>query len=175
VTAEAGKQRRPGQIVTSSPRGDYIERSAVICTERLMRPGLRPVRDEAILSSLDTRSAEIAITAKSLRPDLQARTWLVEVYYPSAQVASKVSFATKNALMRQGLIVSDRAPTLAAGDVDVLTRMPPDEAYPMACHRYSATGSLREGDALLAVVSLDPRETILHAGLCTRGQWTWLR
>jgi hypothetical protein len=175
VSAEAGSERYPGRIVASAPRGDFIERDAVICRERLTRPGLRAPRDEAILSTLEDEATDLTTAAQSRRPDLAGRTWLVEAFYPSAPVAAKVSFATKAALMRRGLRVSDRAPTLGAGDVDVITRMVPDEAYPAACRRYFATGSLREGDALLAVVSRDPRETILHAGLCDRGQWTWLK
>lgn len=175
VGAETGSQRRPGQVITSGPRGDYVDRSAVICAERLMRPGLRSDRDEAILSTLDDRAAELAGLAEALRPDLAGRTWLVETYYPSGPVSAKISFAAKNALVGRGLRVSDRTPILGAGDVDVITRMPPQQAYPAACQRYHQTGSLGPDDALLAVVSRDPRETILHAGLCTQGQWRWLQ
>ena len=57
----------------------------------------------------------------------------------------------------------------------VITRMAPDQAYPTACRRWFDTGSLDDGDALLAVVTRDPRETDLHAGLCASGTWTWLR
>lgn len=176
VTAEAGSQRYPGQIVVSKPRGDYIERSAIICRERLTRPGLRVPRDEAVLSSLEATVTDLTGAAASLRPDLEERTWLVEAYFPtSATMSSKIAFAAKNALMRRGLQVSDRRPMLAAADVDVLSRLPPDEAFPAACGRYFASGALKEDDALLGVVSRDPRETLLHVGLCSRGQWMWLK
>lgn len=175
VSTETASARYPGQIVTPGSRDSYTDRSTVVCRERLMRPGLRTARDEAILSTLDAKVNELAITAGSLRPDLADQTWLVEAYYPSAPVSAKIAFATKNALVGRGLRVSDRAPTLAAGDIDVITRMSPSEAYPAACQRYLATGSLGEDDVLLAIVSRDPRETILHAGLCTRGQWSWLK
>jgi hypothetical protein len=175
LSAETARERYPGQIVDSSPRGDYVNRSAVVCRERLTRPGLREPRDEAILSTLDATVTDLASSAQSNRPDLEQRTWLVQAYYPSPPVAAKISFAAKNALMRRGLRVSDRAPTLAAADLDLITRLPPNEAFPAACQRYFAAGSLSEGDALLAVVSRDPRETILHAGLCTGGQWMWLK
>lgn len=174
VSTQVVQQTRPGAVRPDKPRGDYVERDAVICTERLVRPGLRKSRDEAVLGNLDERAARLAATAHGSRPDLHDRTWLVEVFYPNIQVSSKLSFATKNALMHQGLGVSDRLMGLAAGDVDVLTRMSPYEAYPAACTRYEQTGSLGEGDVLLAVVSLDPRETQLHAGLCDGGQWSWL-
>jgi hypothetical protein len=175
VSAENARERYPGQIVESSPRGDYIDRSVVICAERLTRPGLRPVLDEAILSELEAITTDLASAAQSMRPELADRTWLVQAYYPSPVVAGKISFAIKNALIRRGLRVSDRAPTLAADDVQLLTRLSPDEAYPAACRRYTATGSLGEGDVLLAVISRDPRETILHAGLCMKGPWAWLK
>lgn len=175
MTAQVGSRLYPGEIDAPDPRGEYVERAAVVCRERLVRPGLRAAGDEAILSSLEASIGGLVGTAASLRPDLAGATWLVEVYHGSGPVAAKVGFATKNALMRQGLQVSDRTPVLGPDDLDVLIRMTPDEAYPAACRRYFDTGSLDEGDALLAVVHRDARETILHAGLCTAGQWTWLR
>lgn len=175
LSAEQGLAQRPGEVPVSKPRGDYVERSAVICSERLLRPGLRAPRDEAILSTLDALSTELASNAASRRPDLAGRTWHVETFYPDAQVSAKLSFATKNALVRQGLAVSDRTPVLGAGDIDVLTRLDPEQAYFAACQRYHRTGALGEGHALLAVVSRDERETALHAGLCVDGAWTWLQ
>ena len=175
VSPETASQRYPGQIETARPRGDYVERSVLICQERLLGPHLRAPQDEAILSTLDEHALAVASAAQALRPDLAERTWLVETHYPSAQVSAKISFATKNALVRQGLLVSDRTPVLAVGDVEVITRMEPESAYPVACRRYAETGALGAEHALLAVVSLDPRETILHAGLCDRGTWSWLQ
>ena len=150
TSAEQGDTLRPGQVVTSPPRGDYVERDAVICVERLMRPGLRAPRDEAILSSLDGITSELASNAVGRRSDLSA-------------------------LMAQGLAVSERAPTLNAADVEVLTHLDPMQAYPAACQRYSENKSLDERHALLAIVSLDNRETILHAGTCVDGQWSWVQ
>jgi len=175
MTAERGTQLRPGQVREARPRGDFVGRSVVVCTERLLRRGLRVERDEAILSALSQRADDVASAASALRPDLRRRTWLVDTHYGDSEVAAKISFATKNALMSQGLPVSDRVPMLGAGDVAVLTRMEPAQAYVAACQRYYAAGSMGDDEALLAVVSRDPRETVLHAGLCTRGQWTWLR
>lgn len=175
VGAETAAARRPGQVVTSGPRGDYVERDAVHCVERLTRVGQRDPRDEAILSSLQALSAEMATAAIDRRPDLRGRTWLVESFYPSAAVSAKLSFAAKNALSSKGLRVSDRTPILATGDIEVLTRLDPESAYPAACQRYARSGAVDGGHALLAVVSRDPRETLLHAGLCADGQWTWLQ
>lgn len=175
LDAQTGSQRYPGVIQPPRPRGDYVERSQVVCRQRIVRAGLRAPADEAILSTLEASTVDLAETVVSLRPDLEGSTWLVEAYHPSGPVAAKVAFATKNVLVGRGLTVTDRTPTLGAGDVDVITRMPPDEAYRTACRRYHDTGSLREGDALLAIVHRDRRETVLHAGLCVGGAWTWLR
>jgi hypothetical protein len=175
LTVETASQRYPGEIVAAAPRGDFVERSAVVCRQRLTPEGLRDPRDEAVLGRLDALTTDLAATAEALRPDLKDRTWVVEAYYPSAVVAAKIAFATNNALNGRGLPVSDRKPALAAGDIDILVRLSADEAFPAACRRYFGSGSLREGDALLAVVTRDLRETILHAGLCTAGTWTWLR
>jgi hypothetical protein len=175
MEADAAMRRYPGEVRPARPRGEYMERSALVCTQRLMRPGLRDDRDEAILSSLDPLVTELTGAAGDLHREVAGRTWLVEVYYPSAPVSAKLAFATKNALVGKGLSVSDRTPVLSAGDVDVLTRMAPEEAYPAACRRYADNGSLGADDVLLAVVSRDPRETTLHAGLCTDGRWAWLR
>ncbi len=173
--AVAGSHRYPGEIKPPPPRGGYVERFTMVCREPMLRPGLRSPLDGALLGALQTSTVALVDAAASLRPDLAGSTWLVEVFVPSPPVAAKLAFATKNALMGRGLSVSDRTPLLAAGDVEVLTRMPPDEAYPAACARYFATGSLSNSDALLAVVSRDPRETIVHAGICVAGTWTWLR
>lgn len=170
-----GSERHPGEITPDSPRGDFVARRALVCDERLARPGLRDARDEAILTSLDPLVADLTAAAGDLHPELADRTWLVETYYPNAQVSGKLSFAAKDALVGKGRRVSDRTPFLSAGDVDVLTRMPPEEAYPAACRRYTDNDSLHAGDALLAIVSRDPRETILHAGICADGRWSWLK
>lgn len=175
LSAEVGKQRYPGIIETTRPRGEFLERSALICAQRLLRPGLRSNRDEAILSTLEPLVTDLSAGVGDRFADLAGRTWLVDAFYPSAQVSAKLVFATKNALMAQGLVVTDRSPILSAEDVVVLTQMGPDEAYPSACMRWADNGSLHEGDALFAVVSRDPRETILHAGVCVAGRWSWLR
>jgi hypothetical protein len=175
LSVEEAARAHPGEVAAPGPRGDLYPRSALVCTGRFMRLGLRSNKDEAILSALDQRTRELALAADSLRPNLEGSTWLVEAYYPGNQMASKIAFATKNALVAQGLRVSDRTPILAVGDIQVITRMAPDDAYPAACRRYFDNGSLGPDDVLLGVISRDRRETVLHAGICTRGQWTWLR
>lgn len=168
-------RERPGLVRTPRPRGGFGERTYVVCTEALLPPDARHPRDAAVLERVGEMTEELASVAAATWPDLSERSWLVEVYYPNAQVSPKIAFATKDALVRKGLRVSDRTPLLAAGDVEVLTRMPPSQAYPAACARYARTGSLGADDALLAVLVRDPRETILHGGVCADGTWTWLR
>lgn len=175
VGVDAERQARPGRIKEGRPRGDYVDRTVFVCSERLMRPGLRHPRDAAILTDLDATIDDLATAAASVRPDLADRTWLVESFYPNPQMNPKIRFASQVALMRQGLAVSDRTPMLSAGDLEVILDLPPSQAYPTACARYARTGTLREGDALLAIVHRDPRETALHAAICADGQWMWVR
>lgn len=174
-TVDAAVRARPGEIAPPPPRSNLTRDGALICVERVLRHGLRSDLDEAALSELGARTTELARAARDGRPDLADRTWLVEAFHPSAPVLAKIAFATKTALVGEGLAVSDRVPTLAVGDLDVLLRMDPDTAHAVACRRWASNGSLRPNDALLAVVLRDPRETALHAGVCDGGTWTWLR
>ena len=166
--------RHPGVLPPEKPRGDYLDRTLLLCRERIAPPELRHPRDESVLFELGEQASTLAEAATSAAPDGD-HVWLVEANYPNAQVVPKLTFATKVALMRRGVTVSDRLVALGADDVDVITRMEPMQAYPAACHRYAESGSLRQGDVLLTLMVLDPRETSLHAGLCTDGRWTWLR
>lgn len=175
ISHSAARQRYPGRVTDPPPRGDFLDRRAVVCRARLMPPGVRRARDEAILNDLRGSSEEMAGLVAGLADPLRARTWLVEAYYPDPRVAAKVQFATKNALLEQGVTVSDRAPTLAAGDVEVLGRIDPQRAWPLACTRYAATGSLGPDDALMGVALRDRRATILNVGYCADGEWRWLR
>lgn len=174
ISAEEASAHYPGQVITSDGRGDYVERTAMICRQRLMRPGLRDARDEAVLNALDATTLNLATSAEARRPDLREHTWLVDAYYPNAKVGSKITFSTKNALMGLGLQVADRTLALNATEVEIIQRLHPDEAYPAACRRYAENGTLGKEDALLAVVSRDRRATVLHAGLCVDGVWAWI-
>ncbi len=175
VTEVGARRLRPGQVAPPSARQDFLDRRAVVCRERLMPQGLRRAQDDAILSELRTTSRDLAALVGELDTEQQARTWLVETFYPDSAVAAKIAFAVKNALLDRDLRVSDRAPTLAAGDIEVIGQLEPQAAYPLACTRYAASGSLESTDALLAIVLRDSRETILHAGVCADGEWRWLR
>jgi len=168
-------ERHRGTIPPVDPRGDWIERDVLVCSEYLLDPDLRRPEDQALLLDLDQTADGLAHLATTMRPELDGSTWLVESHTVNPEVAAKLSFATKNALMEQGLLVSDRSPILGFGDVDVITRMEPFAAFPAACRRYRDNGSLRPGDALLTAAVLDPRETQVHAGVCADGVWTWLQ
>jgi hypothetical protein len=175
ITVDGARQIAPGRIPEPSARGDFLERRAVICRERLMSPGIRRAGDDAMLSGLSGHAEEMAALVAALEPDERERTWLVETFHPDPAVGHKIGFAVKNALMGRSLKVSDRAPTLAAGDIQVIGSLEPAAAYPLACTRYAAAGSLGAGDGLLAIVLRDRSETILHAGICTDGRWRWMR
>lgn len=164
----------PGEVPAPPARGDFLNRRAVICRERLMPAGIRRAQDDAILSNLRGIGAEMAGLVDTLAP-LRGRTWLVESFHPDPRVAAKISFAVKNGLIDQGQRVSDRAPTLTAGDLEVIGGLPASQAYAVACARYAMNGALSAEHALLAVVLRDPRETLLHAGICADGLWRWLQ
>lgn len=173
MSVDAALADHPGLLLPVKPRGDGVERDVLVCAERVMAPGARDPVDEAALTDLRHHAAELAGAAAAA--DLGEVTWLVDAHHASAQVAAKISFATKTALMDLGLAVSDRVPLLGAADLDVLTRMPPSQSYALACQRYAQTGALADGQALIAVTPYDPRSTALHAGVCHGGAWRWLR
>lgn len=149
------------------------------CRRRFVRLGERAPRDEVVLTSLRQTTSDIvqaAVAGASAEGSGAASlTWHVDAFYPSLEVASKIAVAARTELAERGHRVSDRAPLLAAADIAILSRMPPQEAYPAACRRYHAAGLLEKDDALLALMVVDPRETQLHAGLCRRGEWRWFR
>ncbi|MCA9546619.1 MAG: hypothetical protein KC613_19575 [Myxococcales bacterium] len=169
---DLARREAPDEVEPPAYRQDYLERRAVICRERLLPHAARPARDDAVLNRLRHHAQEAAGRVKALGPG--ERTWLVEVNYPDVRVAHKLAFATKTALLDLGLRVTDRAPALAAADLEVLSTLPPEKGYPLACERMHAAGGLRAGDGLVMLASLHPRETALHTGLCVDGAWRWL-
>lgn len=170
-----GVHTHPGVIEPPPPRGSFGEHNTVVCAERWLRAGLRSPHTEAILSSLDTSTRALAARAGDEHPHLAQRTWLVEAHHFDTQVAAKLRFATQAALIDAGRPVSDRVPIWTPSDISVLTRLPPERAYAAACKRAHDSGQLSDNDVLMSVLVLDPRETILHAGVCTRGHWAWLQ
>ena len=167
----------PGQVRPPRERGDFLSRGALRCRQRLVPEGLRPPRDEAVLASLSATSQ--ALAAQALASQALASqagspptTWLVQAHYPDPAVGDKLRFATQAALMERGQAVSDRRPLLAPHQVEALAALPPEQAWPAACRAFSPT--LGPGEVLLFVLSLDLRETAVHAGLCAEGGWTWL-
>ena len=175
LTTETTLSRYPGEIAPEPPRGAYAEREVVRCHPRLLPPGVRAPRVEALLRDLERHASTVAGRVGSLGANGTARTWLVEAHDPDPQVVGKLRFALQNALLAQGLEVSDRTPRLGLADVDLITRLPPSQAYAAACRRYSENGSLGQDEALVALVNRDRRETGLHAGVCVDGGWRWLQ
>lgn len=150
-------------------------RDVLACKRRFIRLGERPARDELILTSLRETTSDIARAAVAQDPAAASLTWHVDAFYPSMEVAAKIAVAARTELAERGARVSDRVPLLAAGDIALLWRLPPEESYAIACKRYFAEGSLKETDAFLGLMIVDPRETQLHGGVCLRGEWTWIR
>mgnify|MGYP000232596797 FL=1 len=174
LSKQEAYRRYPGRVPPPKAEEDG-QVGVVVCSERVVRDGLRSPRDEAVLRKLDTLAEELVQASEPYHLGLDDRTWVVDVFYPDPSVSAKLSFATKDGLLKAGVRVSDRVPLLSAEDINVLTRMHPDAAYPAACQRYADTGALGADEVLLAVVQRDPRETVLHAGICVDGGWAWLK
>ena len=173
MSQQRAHELHPGEIPALPARLANQDTDALLCTRRIMRNGERPERDEVILSSLRQSVGEIVEVASALGPG--ELTWHVDAFYPQPEVAAKISVAARTELAEQGRRVSDKVPVLAAGDIAVLGRMAPQQAYPLACKRYFDQHALGENDAFLGIMLIDARETQLHAGLCLNGEWRWLR
>lgn len=165
----------PGVVPEPAMRGaNFATTDALVCKRQLLEPGERPARDEAILSSLTREVSELVKSASALEP-AQDTVWHVDAFYPDARVASKISVAARTELAERGRAVSDRVPLLAAGDVAVINRKPLQDAFPLACARTFAEGTLVAPAVFLGLMIVDAREAQLHAGVCARGRWRWLR
>ncbi|MEO1171125.1 MAG: hypothetical protein AAFX94_03590 [Myxococcota bacterium] len=166
---EEAHRRFPDEVPAREPRGDYVERSAMVCQPLQIERGRRSAEQEAVLTDLSRSAARWAGRAR--QGERADTTWLVEVYHSDPAIARKVSFAAKAALVESGAQVSDRIPVLSADDVDILIRAPVTIALPQACRRYR--GSMSPTDALLGVYQLDPLSTRLEVGVCRNGEWQW--
>ncbi len=153
--------------------GNVID--AMACERLYMREHERPPRDELVLTTLRRETDAIVAAALAGIPSGENVVWHVDAFYPEQNVAAKVAVAAKTQMAERGLTVSDRVPLLAAGDIAVLGRLPPQDAYRMACARYAAQGVLADDHVFLNLMIVDARESQLHAGFCRRGEWTWLR
>lgn len=166
--------RFPADVPETGARtSTLLDRDALVCRRRLLPPDRRAPRDEQIL---DTLGGDVAALVKQAAGyGTAASTWRVEAFYPEPRMVQKIAGAGRVALAEAGVRVVDQVPLLAADDVDVLRGLSLLEALPVACQRYAAAGSLSDSDILLAFALLRPQESQLHAGLCTRGGWRWLR
>ena len=173
VSQAEAHAREPARIPDVHPRDVRSSTDALLCRRLYLAPGERDPRDEAILSSLRREVGEIVQAAAATGgPET---LWHADAFYPEAIVAQKIAVATRTELAERGLRVSDRVPVLAAGDLSVLGKLAPQDAYPLACARAFAEGALAAPEAFLGVMIVDAREAQLHAGVCAEGQWRWLR
>ncbi|HKU71349.1 MAG TPA: hypothetical protein VJQ51_10950, partial [Burkholderiales bacterium] len=150
LDADAARRRFPGTTAPANPRGDFALRKTLACAPRIMARGERPDRDERLLGELQAQAVGLVQRALA-RGAGSVRVWQVEAFYPDAQIAQKVAFAVKVALMERQQRVSDRRVPLAAGDILVLGVTAPEQAAPLACARYKAEGSLQDGHAALMI------------------------
>lgn len=195
ITQAEAHKKYPGLIPEPPPRVlAGTTREVMICGRRFVRLGQRRDRDEVILTRLRETTSDIVRAAIEQAEEARAEeakdsvthtpeeeaepaplTWYVDAFYPSLEVSAKIAVAARTELAERGERVSDRVPLLAAGDIVVLSRLPPEESYAIACKRYFAENVLTDNDAFLGLMIVDARETQLHAGVCVGGQWRWFR
>lgn len=173
LTQNEAAARFPGQIPETRGRAlAGVQPDVLACSTRYLQPTDRPPRDEAILSTLSIQVSELTETAAALSP--RGVRWHVDAFYPSLPLAQKIAVAARTTLVERGHDVSDRVPTLAAGDVAVLATLPPSEVFRVACARSYQTQVLGPDDVFFGLMIVDPKETQLHGGLCQQGTWRWL-
>jgi hypothetical protein len=177
---------------TNSRSAALFQIDALACRHRVVENGARPARDEAILQRLQDDVGELTGLAAA-SSDAGTR-FVVDAHYPNPEIVRKIAGASRVALVERGRQVSDRPPQLTAGDVEVLRTFPMRDAIPIACRRLHQSGaltpkkskdasaSLAQDDtvvdddvAVLSIALLHPQESQLHAGLCRRGEFRWLR
>lgn len=196
-------ERYPAEIPPTDARSTtFLTRDALVCERRQVPSGQNHPQDELILEHL-TRDVDelVSLTTPTLRGDFgepevppsnmpgastnDDGTWglprgevkrvFVDVHYPRSGLRQKIAAAAQVALFDQGFPVHQGAPLLAAGDVEVITTVPPQFSAPLACQRLHAEGALRADDALVTLALLREQESILHVGVCRQGGFTWLR
>lgn len=173
LSQDEAAERFPGQIPSKDARAlAGFQPDVMACATRYLQPDDRSARDEAILSTLSLQVSELVETATASAP--AGARWHVDAFYPSLPVAQKIAVAARTTLAERGFSVSDRVPTLAAGDVSVLASLPPSEVYRTACARSFQTSVLGADELFLGLMIVDARETRLHGGLCQAGVWRWL-
>lgn len=170
--------RHPGTVPPPNARSStMMQIDALECRHYVVAAGAREPRDEAILQRLSDEVGEL--TALAATTGEQGTRWIVDAHYPSPSMVRKIASAARVALAERGLRVDDAPPRLSAGDVEVLRTLPMREAIPLACRRLHAAGALPaaadEDVAVLSVALLHPSESTLHAGVCHRGEFQWLR
>lgn len=164
----------PARVPEVAPRVEtFLQYDALVCRRRLVPWGEHGARDELILDDLSASIAALVQPALALGDD--DTVWSVDAFYPEVGMQSRIANAARAELAQRGLRVSGAVPLLAAGDLQVLRGMDVSSAMRIACTRFAAEGSLGEHDAFLGIALVDNRESALHAGVCRRGTWRWLR
>lgn len=172
-------ERYPGEVPPPHTRSSALMQiDALVCQHRVVADDMREPRDEVILQKLEEDVAELTgLAALETGPETR---WVVDAYYPNPAIIRKIAGASRVALAERGLWVTDQPPRLSAGDVEVLRTLPMRDALPVACRRLFSSRALEGGPlgddvAFLSLALLHPSESQLHAGLCRRGQFRWIR
>jgi len=174
--AEAHR-RFPGAVPAPNVRAEALMQiDALHCSPLVVDVDARDPRDAAILASLSSEVDALAGLAATAVPD--GTRFVVDAHYPNPVIVQKVANATRVALAERGRLVSDRPPRLTAGDVEVFRTLQMKRSIEVSCRRLTQLGELGGEDddvAHLSIALLHAQESTLHAGLCHRGEFKWLR
>jgi hypothetical protein len=169
-----GHERFPVLVPPTDPRSEVTQDVDVLaCRRRLVRAGRRDPLADALLLDLDQRASALSTLAVPVAD--QPRRVFVEAFTPDLALSQKVATAARAALAARGLPVQRLAPVPAAADVEVLRARPVADAIATSCDRLFVEGQLQDGDLFVALAVVDPLETALHVGACTKGRFTWLK
>jgi hypothetical protein len=169
-----GHERFPVLVPPTDPRSEVTQNVDVLaCSKRLVRAGQRSPLVDALLLDLDERTSSLATLALPLVDN--PKRIFVEAFTPDLALSQKVASAARTALSMRGLPVQRLAPMPAAADVEVMRGLPAPRGIALSCERLFAEGQLVEGDLYVVLAVLDPIETALHVGACTKGRFAWLQ
>jgi len=167
ASREALDRDRPGALREVGPRGSYMEIEDFRCRTPVFAAGERDARIDAQLDGLTPQVAQIVTAAEGLAPG--ATRWAALTQHDDHAVAQKIRFALEVELRSREKRVESELPEIPAASLVALSQLPPQQGYKDLCTRLPA-----EGKAWLVALSVDRKETLLHAGVCFENAWTWL-
>jgi hypothetical protein len=169
-----GHERFPVFVPPTDPRSEVTQNVDVLaCRRPLVKPGRRAPLAAALLDDLGGETD--ALTALAVPAAHRPARVFVEAFTPDLALSQKIATAARTALAARGLPVQRLAPIPAAADVEVMRTRPLADGIPLSCQRLFAEGQLVGDDLFITIALVDPFETNLHVGTCTRDRFAWLQ